>query len=116
MTGDTMAWFEERGIPLKIEEDGRVFPASNSSQTIIDCFLNQTNKFGIEIKKNHSVRSINQLSDGWQVETTKAAFECNKLLVATGSNPKIWNVLKTLGHTIVPAVPFFLHLISMTLV
>jgi predicted Rossmann fold flavoprotein len=105
MTGDTMEWFEKHGVPLKIEEDGRVFPVSNSSQTIIDCFLKQTHKFGIEIKKNHSVRSINQLSDGWQVETTKADFECKKLLLATGSNPKIWNVLKTLGHTIVPAVP-----------
>ena len=53
MTGDTMEWFEKHGVPLKIEEDGRVFPVSNSSQTIIDCFLKQTHKFGIEIKKNH---------------------------------------------------------------
>ena len=44
MTGDTMAWFESRGVPLKIEDDGRVFPVSNSSQTIIDCFLKQSQK------------------------------------------------------------------------
>ena len=40
MTGDTLAWFEERGVKIKMEEDGRMFPVSNTSQTIIDCFLN----------------------------------------------------------------------------
>jgi predicted Rossmann fold flavoprotein len=44
MTGDTIAWFEERGVELKIEDDGRMFPISNSSQTIIDCFLNEAKK------------------------------------------------------------------------
>ena len=78
---------------------------SNSSQTIIDCFLEQGEKYGIEVKKNCAVRSIKQAQNGWKVETTKAFFECNKILLATGSNPKIWNVLKTLGHAIVPAVP-----------
>ena len=105
MTGDTMAWFETHGVPLKIEDDGRIFPVSNSSQTIIDCFLEQGEKYGIEVKKNCAVRSIKQAQNGWKVETTKAFFECNKILLATGSNPKIWNVLKTLGHAIVPAVP-----------
>jgi len=105
MTGDTMAWFESRGIPLKIEDDGRVFPVSNSSQTIIDCFLKQSQKYDIKLKKNHAVRSIGQTGDSWAVETTKEVFYCKKLMIATGSNPKIWQMLQSLGHNISPAVP-----------
>jgi predicted Rossmann fold flavoprotein len=105
MTGDTMAWFESRGVPLKIEDDGRVFPVSNSSQTIIDCFLKQSQKYDIKLKKNHAVRSIGQTDDSWAVETTKEVFYCKKLMIATGSNPKIWQMLQSLGHNISPAVP-----------
>jgi predicted Rossmann fold flavoprotein len=57
MTGDTIAWFEERGVALKIEDDGRMFPVSNASQTIIDCFLNEANKHKVELLYNHSVKS-----------------------------------------------------------
>jgi len=105
MTGDTMAWFESRGVPLKIEDDGRVFPVSNSSQTIIDCFLKQSQKYDIKLKKNHAVRSIGQTGDSWTVETTQEVFYCKKLMIATGSNPKIWQMLQSLGHNISPAVP-----------
>ena len=105
MTGDTMAWFESRGVPLKIEDDGRVFPESNSSQSIIDCFLKQSQKYDIKLKKNHAVRSIGQTGDSWAVETTKEVFYCKKLMMATGSNPKIWQMLQSLGHNISPAVP-----------
>jgi len=105
MTGDTMAWFESRGVPLKIEDDGRVFPVSNSSQTIIDCFLKQSQKYDIKLKKNHAVRSIGQIGDSWTVETTQEVFYCKKLMIATGSNPKIWQMLQSLGHNISPAVP-----------
>ncbi len=105
MTGDTMAWFEERGVPLKIEEDGRVFPMSDTSQSIIDCFLAQAQKFGVEVKKNHAVRTVEQGQSSWNLETTNGSFSCRKLLIATGSNPKVWRLLETLGHTITPAVP-----------
>lgn len=105
MTGDTMAWFESRGVPLKIEDDGRVFPESNSSQSIIDCFLKQSQKYDIKLKKNHAVRSIGQTGDSWTVETTQEVFYCKKLMIATGSNPKVWQMLQSLGHNISPAVP-----------
>ena len=105
MTRDTMAWFESHGVPLKIEDDGRVFPESNSSQSIIDCFLKQSQKYDIKLKKNHVVRSIGQTGDSWAVETTKEVFYCKKLMIATGSNPKIWQMLQSLGHNISPAVP-----------
>ncbi|MGS2725329.1 NAD(P)/FAD-dependent oxidoreductase [Psychroserpens sp. BH13MA-6] len=111
MTGDTIAWFEERGVPLKIEEDGRMFPVSNSSQTIIDCFLKETEKHDVDVLYTHSVKFIHPIThedtsqNRFKVETTKGTFDCDKLLLATGSNPKIWQILEDLGHTISPPVP-----------
>ncbi|MFD1063019.1 NAD(P)/FAD-dependent oxidoreductase [Winogradskyella litorisediminis] len=104
MTGDTIAWFEERGIELKIEEDGRMFPVSNSSQTIIDCFLYEAKKHGVEVLYNYSVKSI-RTKNNFELETNQGNLSCKKLIIATGSNPKIWNLLLDLGHTIVPPVP-----------
>ncbi len=105
MTGDTMAWFEERGVELKIEDDGRMFPVSNSSQTIIDCFLNEAEKHKVEVLYNHSLKSINARENDFLIETSQGAIECKKLVVATGSNPKVWKLLEDLGHTIVQPVP-----------
>jgi predicted Rossmann fold flavoprotein len=105
MTGDTIDWFEKRGVALKIEEDGRMFPVSNSSQTIIDCFLKETKKYGVEVLTNHSVKSIKKETEQYQIETQKSSFSSEKLLIATGSNPKIWNILENLGHTISQPVP-----------
>lgn len=105
MTGDTMAWFEERGVALKIEEDGRIFPASNSSQTIIDCFLNTAKKNKVSILKNQSVVTIKSKENTWEVKTKEANFLCEKLIIATGSNPKIWKLLESIGHSVSSPVP-----------
>lgn len=104
-SGDTIEWFEKRGVELKIEDDGRMFPVSNSSQTIIDCFLNATHKLGIQVLTGQSVQSIFKATDYWKVETNHETFACRKLIMTTGSNPKIWEMLENIGHTIVPAVP-----------
>lgn len=105
MTGDTIEWFEKRGIELKIEDDGRMFPVSNSSQTIIDCFNSEAEKYGVQTLKNHSVKSIEKFENAWKIETTEESFSAEKIVVATGSNPKIWNLLESMGHTIIPPVP-----------
>nr|WP_262910983.1 NAD(P)/FAD-dependent oxidoreductase [Flaviramulus multivorans] len=105
MTGDTMAWFEKRGVELKIEEDGRIFPTSDSSQTIIDCFVNEAKKYKVEVLINHSVKTISKSESIWNIETTQGCFSANKILIATGSNPKIWKLLEDLGHTISHPVP-----------
>jgi len=104
-SGDTIEWFEKHGVELKIEEDGRMFPVSDSSQTIIDCFLNATKKHNIEIITGQSVQSIFRSEDTWKVETNQQTFRCENLVMTTGSNPKIWEMLEKLGHTIVPPVP-----------
>ena len=107
-TTDTIEWFEERGVELKTEEDGRMFPVTDSSQTIIDCLLKEANKFGVEIIMNREVKKIGtnlstfnlQLSTG---ENISADFIC----VASGGYPKssMFDWLKELGHTIEDPVP-----------
>jgi predicted Rossmann fold flavoprotein len=105
MTGDTVEWFEKRGVELKIEEDARMFPVSDSSQTIIDCFTNEVNRFGITLLKSHSVKNIVTQNNLWNIETNQETFISKKLLVATGSNTKIWELMQNLGHNIVNPVP-----------
>jgi len=106
MTGDTIAWFENRGVELKIEEDGRIFPVSNNSQTIINCFLNEANKHNVTVLKNKPVINIEHKgSSKWLVNTKTETLTCKKLIIATGSNPKIWKVLENIGHTVSPPVP-----------
>ncbi|MGY8915741.1 MAG: NAD(P)/FAD-dependent oxidoreductase [Flavobacteriales bacterium] len=104
-SGDTIAFFETRGVPLKIEEDGRMFPVSNSSQTIIDCFMGEVDRLGITVLKNSSVTGIKRSDNGFTVQSIKKEYQAKKILVATGSNPKIWKMLEELGHSIVSPVP-----------
>lgn len=105
MTGDTMEWFENRGVELKIEEDGRIFPVSDDSQTIIDCFLKETERLGIEVLLKQSVKSIQKRDNEFIVETATDEFIAEKIVVATGNNPKVWKLLESLGHKIISPVP-----------
>jgi predicted Rossmann fold flavoprotein len=104
-SGDTIEWFEKHGVELKIEDDGRMFPVSNSSQTIIDCFLTASHKLGITILTGQSVQSIFKKDNCWKIETQTENYLAEKLILATGSNPKIWEMLHTFGHAIVTPVP-----------
>lgn len=115
MTGDTIAWFEGRGVLLKIEKDGRMFPVTDSSITIIDCFLKEAHRLGIDILKNHVVQDVGfnsafakaqqEKPSPFYLKTTKGVMSCNHLVISTGSNPKMWKLLNDLGHTITDAVP-----------
>ena len=104
-SGDTIEWFEKHGVELKIEDDGRMFPVSNSSQTIIDCFLKATQKLKIDILTNHSVQEVYKTENHWKLTTTQEVFSCQKVIMATGSNPKMWELLQNLGHSIIEPVP-----------
>lgn len=104
-TGDTIEWFEKRGVELKIEDDGRMFPVSDSSETIINCFVFETKKYGIQVLTNQSVQSIFKTENYWKVETNNETFVCEKLILSTGSNPKIWEMLQKKGHKIIDSVP-----------
>ena len=104
-SGDTVEWFDKHGVELKIEADGRMFPVSNSSQTIIDCFINSTKKLGISVLTNQSVQSIFKKDAVWKVETQSETYLSEKLILATGSNPKVWEMLQNFGHAVVSPVP-----------
>jgi predicted Rossmann fold flavoprotein len=107
-TTDTIDWFKERDVILKEEQDGRMFPASNSSQTIVDCLFDEANKYGVAILLNAEVKKINaqqsafniQLSDNKEIQ---ADFVC----IASGGYPKssMFHWLTELGHTIESPVP-----------
>ncbi|MBS7787202.1 NAD(P)/FAD-dependent oxidoreductase [Flavobacterium sp. CYK-55] len=104
-SGDTIEWFEKHGVALKIEDDGRMFPTSDSSQTIIDCFLEAAKNNKIDILTGQSVQSIFKSEKHWKIDTPNQNFSCDQLVMATGSNPKIWELLEKMGHSIIAPVP-----------
>ena len=107
-TTDTIEWFETRGVKLKTEADGRMFPVSNTSQTIIDCLMKEANSYGVEILMNREVKKLKVKNQKWEVslmndEELIADYVC----VASGGFPKLsqFDWLNGTGHTIVEPVP-----------
>jgi hypothetical protein len=105
---DTISWFNERGVELKTEEDGRMFPVSDSSQTIIDCLMKEVHNLGIGIKMKSAIKTLkeskNGLILGFKNGETK---EVERVVVATGGSPRPegFNWLRELGHNIEEPVP-----------
>jgi hypothetical protein len=107
-TKNTVQWFEERGVKLKAEQDGRMFPVSNSSQTIIDCLINEANKYGVEILMHVQVERVEKLNEDWLLHTTNGQrLTANYVCIACGGYPKssMFDWFKNLGHTIEEPVP-----------
>ena len=108
-TGDTMAWFESRGVPLKIEDDGRVFPVSNNSQSIIDCLLDSAANAGVEVIRNTRVEQLyppEEPNQRWKVLSGGGeAFFADRILIASGSSTPVWEMIRRLGHHIMEPVP-----------
>lgn len=104
---EMIQWLEYHGIETKVESDNRVFPKSNKSQTIIDCFLQCIRELDIDLKLSTSVNnfSFDVSSDIWTVSTSEGDFTTHKLIIATGSSNRMWQIVEKLGHTIVPPVP-----------
>jgi len=103
--GDTMEWFENRGVALKIEDDNRVFPVSDSSQTIIECLLNAVEKNGVETRYGEGVQKIEQKNEGFLIRTKSDEYFFKKIIFTPGSSPKAIEMIRNLGHSIVPLVP-----------
>ncbi|WP_300602144.1 NAD(P)/FAD-dependent oxidoreductase [Niabella sp.] len=107
-TSDTIAWFKERGVALKTEADGRMFPVSDSSQTIIDCLLEEAGKHGVEIRMQCGVTALEQTAAGFTIHTTRGeALHGDAVCVACGGFPKAaqFQWLLDLGHSIAGPVP-----------
>ena len=103
--GDTMEWFENRGVSLKIEKDNRIFPESNSSQSIIDAMLNDVRNKNFEIKTKSVVLEIEKLENQYLVKTNSGDFIADEIVYTTGSSPKSFKILQKFGHQIVELVP-----------
>ena len=103
--GDTMNWYEEHGVALKIEDDNRIFPESNSSQSIIDCLVNECRKKNVKILTKQTVTEILPQENGYKIHTTDQNYFTDYVVFSTGSSPKAFKMLEKLGHQIVAPVP-----------
>jgi|CXWL01.1.fsa_nt_gi predicted Rossmann fold flavoprotein len=107
-TSDTIKWFEERGVKLKTEEDGRMFPITDSSQTIIDCLLKEVSKYGVEIIMNAEVKSVKCSEGKFELSISGTNnLVADYLCIACGGYPKssMFEWLSKLGHSIEGPVP-----------
>ncbi len=105
---DTIQWFEERGVQLKQEGDGRMFPVTDSSQTIIDCLLREADRYRVQIHLRTEVERIRTVDQQWQLELKNgSAISANYVCAACGGFPKLhqFDWLKETTHTIIPPVP-----------
>lgn len=107
-TTDTVKWFESRGVKLKTEADGRMFPVTDNSQSIIDCLQGEASLHGIKIRTNHAVISIEKSENKFHLHFQNGENETvDKVIIAAGGNPhkKSYEWLEKLGHSIVSPVP-----------
>jgi len=106
-TKDTVEWFSRRGVELKAEEDGRMFPTTDNSQTIIDCFLKEAAQKNIKILEQSPIRKIVPENEGYTLHLEGTSEHFDKIIIATGGSPKMsgfyW--LQQLGHSISPPLP-----------
>ena len=104
--GDTMEWFGDRGVNIKIEEDNRSFPDTDSSQTIINTFLRETEKRKVIIKTKNSVKEILPIENRYKIVSTSGdEYLADYVIYTTGSAPKSLKIIEQLGHKIVSPVP-----------
>jgi len=104
---NTVEWFEERGVNLKYEIDGRIFPVTDSSETIIDCFMQEANKYEIKLLKKMNVKSLKKLDDG-KISlfiNDNESFIADSVLIATGSMPHGYQLARDLGHSTTEMAP-----------
>ena len=107
---DTVKWFAERGVKLKTEADGRMFPVTDSSETITDCLRKAASLAGVKVQTGTSLLKVEKSPmGGFRLGVVKegedSVIHTQKLLIATGSNSKTWEILKALGHAIEEPVP-----------
>jgi predicted Rossmann fold flavoprotein len=105
---ETVEWFEARGVRLKAEEDGRMFPVTDDSQTIIDCLLNETHGHKIKIEMSEEVEGIEKSAGSFEIFSRSGKkYLTTKVLIATGGSPKqdSYGWIEKLGHKIIPPIP-----------
>lgn len=103
---DTVEWFRDRGVALKTEADGRIFPVTDDSATIVECLMQAAKAAGVKLLTQVAVKAVEPAAEGFQVWLRSgAAMPCDRLLLAMGSNPQGYAIAQSLGHSIQPPVP-----------
>lgn len=104
---DTIEWFKERGVQLKAEADGRMFPVTDNSQTIVNCLLKEADKYGVKILVQCEVQQVTAMPDGFSIRSSKGVFTAGYVCIACGGYPKssMFGWLRELGHSISEPVP-----------
>lgn len=107
-TTDTIAWFESRGVAIKTEKDGRMFPVSDQSQNIIDCLVTEMTRLKVALQLGHSITKMKQEDQHWKLQFADSESQnFDAVIIATGGSPKLkgFDWLSHLGHSIVPPIP-----------
>lgn len=107
-TMDTIRWFTKKGVPLKTEDNGRVFPVSDSSSSIVDLLINETKRLGVKIKKQCGIKHAFTSSSGFDLELSDNTFyHCDRLLIAAGGEIESEGIgiSRHLGHSIQKQIP-----------
>ena len=102
---DMIHWLASHGVETKTEKDGRVFPVTDNSETIIRCFLNLCKKYNITIRTSTSIESVSKVNDRWTIELKQGNIQSNSLLIASGSSLNTWKMVQNLGHNVIEPVP-----------
>lgn len=125
-TRETMAWFEQRGVALKTERDGRVFPITDDSGTIVTCLAQAAARAGVSARTGANAEAVERVAGGYAIHMDgrqktedgnltvsglpSSVIRCSRMLFATGGSAKGWAMAHGLGHTIVPPVPLLFRL------
>ncbi|WP_425391206.1 aminoacetone oxidase family FAD-binding enzyme [Ekhidna sp.] len=104
-SSDMVAWLNQRGVETKAEGDLRMFPVTDDSQTIIDCFLKEAKKHGVTIQQNEALTQLEQRDGEWMVHTKATTYNADKVIVATGSSTATWKLLENLELELTDLVP-----------
>lgn len=103
---ETVAWFARRGVRLKTEADGRMFPTTDNSQTIVECLWDAAKRAGVQVRMGTRAERLEPVNGYWQVHLAREApLRADRVLVAGGSSEGLWDMLAALGLAIVPPVP-----------
>lgn len=104
--GDTMGWFEERGVPLKIQDDMRVFPASDNSMDIVETLIKENQKRNTQIHLSEGVKAVEKSPNNtFKIITSKGEYLFDRVAITTGSSLHMWQIIEKLGHSIQQPVP-----------
>jgi predicted Rossmann fold flavoprotein len=105
MPTDTVDWFRQRGVKLKTEKDGRMFPVTNRSETIADCLLGEAKRLGVEVLTRVRIDSLKVVKGQFRLKSKDGTYHADKVLLATGGASQATNWLEAFGHEVVPDIP-----------